>query len=126
MDCPSGFGCVDGVCEEGEDDGDNVGALCERGVCTVTCDYDDGDCRDGFECDDDRVPGGLCVPESCKDEDEDFCDRDWSCHYSPSDYYVCAYGESNYGCNHTTTSRRSPLELLAVLALPLVLGRRRR
>ncbi|MBI1944862.1 MAG: S8 family serine peptidase [Deltaproteobacteria bacterium] len=136
MDCPSGSGCVDGVCEEGEDDGANVGALCERdrdcatglcelGVCTVTCDFDDGDCKDGFDCDDDRVPGGLCVPESCKEEDEDFCERDWSCHFSPTDNYVCAYGEPNYGCNHSTPSRRSPVELVALLVVPLV-GRRRR
>lgn len=138
MDCPSGFGCVDGVCEEGEDDGDNVGSLCdrdrdcatglcERGVCTVTCDDDGGDCRDGFECDEDRVPGGLCVPESCVDEDEDFCERGWACHYSSTDNYVCAYGESNYGCSHGIAGRRAPLEigLLAVLA-PLLRRRRSR
>ena len=136
MDCASGFGCVDGVCEEGEDDGDNVGTLCdrdrdcatglcERGVCTVTCDEDDGDCRDGFDCDEDRVPGGLCVPESCFDEDEDFCERDWACHYSSTENYVCAYGESNYGCSHQASARRAPLEL-ALLAILVPLARRRR
>ncbi|OGQ14169.1 MAG: hypothetical protein A2138_27875 [Deltaproteobacteria bacterium RBG_16_71_12] len=135
MDCPSGSGCVDGACEEGEDDGDNVGTLCERdshcatglcerGVCTVTCDDDGGDCRKGFECDEDRVPGGLCVPESCKDEGEGYCESGWSCHYSSTDNYVCAYGEPNYGCSHAAWSRRAPLELAAVLALPLVLRRR--
>ena len=137
MDCPSGSGCVDGVCQQGEDDGDNVGALCdrdgdcatglcERGVCTVTCDDDGGNCRDGFSCEEDRVTGGLCVPDSCRDKDDSFCERGWSCHFSSTDNYVCAYGESNYGCSHTGPSARPAFELAALLALGPVLGRRRR
>jgi hypothetical protein len=33
--------------------------LCERGLCTSTCDFG---CPLGTECDEARVPGGLCVP----------------------------------------------------------------
>lgn len=140
MDCPNGEGCSPdpdgegGECIRGLDDGDDQGALCrrdgdcasglcDRGVCTVTCDLDDGDCLDGYECDDDAVPGGLCRPESCQDEDERFCERGWECSYSSEERYVCADEASNY--LHCASGRLGRADALAALVV-LGLVRRRR
>jgi serine protease len=145
MDCENGSGCVvddDGLgeCVEGRDGDGATGALCDsdrdcgtglcdRGVCTVTC--DDVGCPDGFRCDDSEVPGGLCRAESCLD-DESICGEGSSCSYSSAERYVCALGPSNYknflGCGSaplatttTTTTIAAPLGLLG-----LVLWRRGR
>jgi hypothetical protein len=150
LDCPNSEGCKQdltegapegqGVCVRGADDGDGIGSLCEddddcesglcdRGVCTVTCDFDDGDCEDGYECDEDAVPGGLCRAESCQNEDEDFCEEGSACTYSPAQRYVCAEGTGNYlRCTHDNNARTSgaPLSLALLGALSMLLARRRK
>ncbi len=67
-DCGEGFGCVAGLCEQGANgsvalgdtcdrDSDCDSGLCDRGVCTRPC---DAGCSDGFSCEEDAIPGGLC------------------------------------------------------------------
>jgi len=110
MDCQVGEGCVlddddlgrcesgrDGdlkngeLCERGRDCGSG---LCDRGVCTVTC--DDEDCRDGYRCaDEDDIPGGICRADSCL-EDVEICGEGFDCSYSSDSRYVCSVGASNY------------------------------
>lgn len=152
LDCPNSEGCKQdltegapegqGVCVRGADDGERSGSLCDddndcetglcdRGVCTVTCDFDDGDCIDGFECDEDAAPGGLCRAEDCREEDDDFCEEGSVCHYSSAQLYVCARGDGNYmRCTHTNVSgppRGVPFVGCAfILALAGVVIRRRR
>jgi serine protease len=137
MDCGNGERCVEddgvGSCEDGAGPGaafslcefnrDCDTGLCERGVCTVTC--DDG-CRDGYSCvdeDDSGVPGGLCVADSCLDN-ETIC-GDLNCSYSSASRYVCATDPSNYGgfCGQHPASWAP---VAAAGALLLVLRRRRR
>lgn len=137
MDCDDGSGCVEGddglgECRRGRDGDLKIGELCEtdrdcatglcdRGVCTVTC--DDVGCTDGYTCDDSEIPGGLCRPDSCVDDDS-ICGDGYNCSYSSAERYVCAFGPSNYknifGCSSAGTST-APLALLG-----LVLWRRRR
>ena len=138
LDCDSGFHCAvsDGVgsCVEGEGDvgvgglcdvnSDCSTGLCDRGVCTVTCDGDR--CRSGYSCleeEDSGVPGGLCVADSCKD-DETLCSAGFECSFSSDSRYVCAVGPSNYktGCG-TQPSSWTPVPVLGAL---LLLRRRRR
>lgn len=152
LDCPNSEGCRQdqtegapegqGVCIRGADDGDGIGSLCEddrdcesglcdRGVCTVTCDFDDGDCQDGFECDEDAAPGGLCRAKSCLNEDDDFCEQGSVCHYSSASVYVCAEGEGNYlRCTHDVNARpsgaRAPASLALVALLGALIARKRR
>jgi Subtilase family len=142
LDCPDRQGCLvssesslGGTCIVGVDGETGIGGLCEdddecstglcvKGVCTTECD-EDGDCRDGYDCDEDAIPGGLglCEPESCKDEGEDFCESDWSCQYSPDENYVCASGGSNYlSCADSRGLGMAPLAAMAAL---LVIRRRR-
>lgn len=75
FDCPAGQACVadaddTGQCQaggvgpggvfDGCDDGDDCdGGLCSEGVCTRPCDFG---CPAFTVCDDDAIPGGLCVP----------------------------------------------------------------
>lgn len=133
MDCRNGSGCVRdddgrGICVEGRDGDGAIGALCDynrdcgtglcdRGVCTVTC--DDVGCPDGSRCDDSEVPGGLCRAESCAGDDS-ICGDATNCSYSSDERYVCALGPSNYknflGCGSTTTTTTTaPCGLLAGL-----------
>jgi MYXO-CTERM domain-containing protein len=144
MDCPTGEGCaVDGsgkgACVAGADPGDAIGSLCqadkdcqtglcEKGVCTVTCDFDAGSCRLGYTCDQNAVPGGLCVPDSCHNQHTGFC-GDFNCSYSPEEHYVCAKGPSNFSCSDLAVTRSST-PAFGVLALgamaALLVSRRRR
>ena len=138
LDCRSGEHCEedDGVttCERGEG-AIGVGGLCERaddcstglcdrGVCTVTC--DDEDCRDGYSCadeDDSGVPGGLCRADSCL-ADPSICEDGFDCSYSPDERYVCSAGASNYrGLCGSQPAAWAPLPVLGLL---LLLRRRRR
>jgi subtilisin family serine protease len=138
MDCPSGKGCVLdddelGRCKTGRDGDRKNGQLCERnrdcgsglcdrGVCTVTC--DDEDCREGYTCDDrdSGVPGGLCRADSCLD-DVDICGDGFDCSYSSESRYVCAVGASNYrGVCGEKPGSMWPAPLVAVL----IWGNRRR
>ncbi len=141
MDCPVGEGCVEddngkGECVGGRDgpgkngelcefDRDCGSGLCDRGVCTVTC--DDNACRDGYSCDDDdSVPGGLCRADSCLDN-EDICGDDgFNCSYSSAERYVCAAGPSNYAGFFDCGAAPGSSGALAGLALLLVRRRRRR
>lgn len=146
-DCPNREGCVDdgngdntGYCLAGafgekgsgglcDDDDDCASGLCDRGVCTVPC--DDGDCRDGYACDAEAIPGGLCRAESCADSRGDICETDWYCTYSDARRYVCAKeGEPAFGglCACTRTFDFPPLGGLVSLAgfALLYTGRRRR
>jgi hypothetical protein len=69
FDCRSGQACVDGACVEGGGDvaagrpcdaaAECEGGLCVQGRCSRPCDFG---CPRGFVCDDDAIPGGLCVP----------------------------------------------------------------
>jgi len=70
FDCEGGEGCVEGVCVDGangdggvldacDDGGDCDGGLCVAGVCTRPCDFG---CPPTTTCDEDAIPGGLCVP----------------------------------------------------------------
>ncbi|MDP2343717.1 MAG: hypothetical protein Q8O67_22350 [Deltaproteobacteria bacterium] len=70
FDCGAGEGCVDGACVDDaagpggilaacEDGGDCDGGLCVEGVCSRPCDFG---CAPTTACDDDAIPGGLCVP----------------------------------------------------------------
>jgi len=138
MDCDDGSGCVEGddglgECRRGRDGDLKIGELCEtdrdcatglcdRGVCTVTC--DDVGCNDGYTCDDSEIPGGLCRPDSCVDDDS-ICGEGYNCSYSSAERYVCAFGPSNYknifGCGSAPAST-APLALLG----GLLLWRRRR
>jgi hypothetical protein len=96
--------------------------LCDRGVCTVTC--DDEDCREGYTCDDrdSGVPGGLCRADSCLD-DVDICGDGFDCSYSSESRYVCAVGASNYrGVCGEKPGSMWPAPLVAVL----LWGNRRR
>ncbi len=139
MDCDNGDHCEEdddglGVCEGGAGDIGVFGlcdfdrdcdtGLCERGVCTVTC--DDG-CRAGYSCDDEAVPGGLCVPDSCVD-DATICGGDLNCSYSADSRYVCASGPSNYGGCGSSPGALAPVPVAAglLLLLRLKVGRRRR
>jgi serine protease len=140
LDCDAGSHCEedDGVtfCEDGEGDvgvgglcdfdRDCSTGLCDRGVCTVTCDAsDDGDCRDGYSCDDDvDVPGGLCRADSCVD-DPAVCTDGFACSYSSDSRYVCAVGPSNYlGVCGAQPASWAPIPVAGLLAL--LLRRRRR
>jgi len=139
MDCNSGSGCVErdglGECVRGRDGDKKNGELCEsnsdcgsglcdRGVCTTTC--DDQGCRDGYRCsreDDSGVPGGLCRADSCAD-DPDICGEGFDCSFSSEDRYVCAVGPSNYrGFCGAMPMATTPVWFLALL---LAWRRRRR
>lgn len=84
FDCPGGQGCVedadpndgegdcvegalgDGKSGEGCDRGEDCeGGLCVDGLCARPCDFG---CPLGTTCDDEAIPGGLCVPS-----DEELC-----------------------------------------------------
>src|SRR5690606_10038095 len=114
-----------GLCEE---DDDCVSGLCDRGVCTVPC--DDEGCRDGYVCDEELIPGGLCRPESCLDSEGDICERGWRCTFTTTHKrYVCAVeGDDVFstGCS-TSKARTGALPLLAiVLGAVTWIARRRR
>ncbi len=137
LDCDSGDHCEenDGVtsCERGEGDigvgglcgdaEDCSTGLCDRGVCTLTC---DDDCRDGYTCseeDESGVPGGLCRADSCFD-DPSICEEAFDCSYSSTQRYVCAAGPSNYrGACGSQPAAWAPVPVVALL---LLLRRRRR
>jgi serine protease len=139
MDCDDGFGCVEGddglgECQRGKNGDLKIGelcdanrdcdtGLCDRGVCTVTC--DDVGCNDGYSCDRGEVPGGLCRADSCVDDDS-ICAEGYHCSYSSAERYVCAFGPSNYknifGCG-SGPAAAAPVVLLGGL---LVWRRRRR
>lgn len=143
-DCPNHFGCIErggsalGICVAGidgptksgglcEEDEDCSSGLCDRGVCTVPC--DDG-CRDGYVCDEELIPGGICRPESCADSEGGICGGGWHCAFSPKNRYVCAAeGEDVFaprGCaTHKTRTGALPL-LALVLGAVTWLARRRR
>ncbi len=121
FDCPPGDACEVanegdslGTCtgEEGDkrtfevcdDEDDCRTGLCVDGVCTRPC--DEGDCPDGYECDEDRAPPrvpdgdpGICVPEDCQD-DHSICDTGdgFQCVYTGD--YVCAKDGDVVGCAH--------------------------
>jgi serine protease len=138
MDCASGTGCIrqpdgTGKCLNGADDGVEIGELCEddidcetglcdRGVCTVTCDFDGGNCRDGYVCDEIIIPGGLCRPEPCDEEGEDFCGAGASCQLSPQGDQVCANGAGSLCAG---TSPRD-VTVYALFAVAFAVRRRRR
>ena len=138
FDCPAGQSCDGGDCVVGgegpnatftqcADNGDCSGGLCVNGVCTRPCDVADG-CPAGYSCDNAAVDGGLCVPDSCNDN-EAICDDDFTCVYSPAQRYVCAKGTPSGICNCTavgddTTS--SPALGVATAGLVVGLLRRRR
>ncbi|MDP2341808.1 MAG: S8 family serine peptidase [Deltaproteobacteria bacterium] len=139
LDCDSGDHCEedDGVttCERGEGDvglgglcevaDDCSTGLCDRGVCTVTCDGES--CRDGYSCSDEDesdVPGGLCRADSCLD-DPSICEDGFDCSYSSDERYVCAAGPSNYrGFCGSQPAAWAPVSALALVFL--LLRRRRR
>ena len=136
-DCQSGFECSGGQClpvvSEGAfvgelctDDSDCRGGLCDRGVCTKPCDYS---CEDGYVCDQEAIPGGLCKAESCAASEGKICQDDWWCTYTEAQRYVCARdGDDLYGsffCSHSrVTSSAAPLSL-GFLLLCLALVRRK-
>lgn len=149
FDCVPGIACelanpddLIGTCtgEEGdtktfhqcEDDEDCSSGLCESGVCTRPC--DEGDCPDGYECDDDlapaREPGGdpgLCIPESCAD-DPGICDDSsgFRCVYTDAKRYACSKdGDAVGGCNCGTGNASGADAFAAAVAL-LGLGLLRR
>jgi MYXO-CTERM domain-containing protein len=136
FDCPVGDRCDDGACVPGEgevalygfceSDSDCADGLCANGVCTNPCDIDGG-CPGGYRCEDDAIPGGLCVPDSCRD-DESICDEGFSCEYSPAQRYVCARGVGGGICNCSSTSdgAASPWSGVAVVVVVGGLLRRRR
>ncbi len=138
MDCPVGEGCVEGdddkgECVRGRDGPGKNGELCEfnrdcgsglcdRGVCTVTC--DGSRCSDGYSCDEDDedIPGGLCRADSCVDDTAICGDDGFNCSYSSAERYVCAAGPSNYlGFCGAAPGAAAPVAGLMVL-----LWRRRR
>lgn len=153
FDCPPGVACevaddgdAIGTCtgEEGDnrtfevcDDGDDCRTgLCEDGVCTRPC--DEGDCPDGYECDEDKAPprevggdAGLCVPESCQD-DHGICDTGdgFRCVYTGN--YVCAKDGDPVGCAHAggaaagNGSAGAAAGLMALAGLAVLSRRRRR
>jgi MYXO-CTERM domain-containing protein len=95
-----------------------------NGVCTRPCDYD---CPGGYECAEDEIPGGLCRPLSCAD-DESICDEDWNCVYSPAERNVCAR-EPKPACSCVVggdADAGDPMKALALVGLLGVLSRRRR
>ncbi len=137
LDCDIGRHCDEddgvGSCKDGEgatalgalcaDNDDCSTGLCNRGVCTRTC---EDLCFAGYSCsdeDDSGVPGGLCVADSCL-EDTGICANGFSCSYSSEQRYVCATGPSNYdnGCG-AQPAAWAPIPAAAAL---LALLRRRR
>jgi MYXO-CTERM domain-containing protein len=136
FDCPVGQRCEDGECVPGEGEvalyglcernSDCADGLCENGACTNPCDIDGG-CPGGYRCEEDAIPGGLCVPESCR-ENEGICDEGFTCAYSPAQRYVCARGVAGGICNCTTTgdAGAAPWSGLALVGIVGGLLRRRR
>jgi serine protease len=141
-DCDNGFGCreVEGMptCVAGAEGSGGSGALCygdtecksglcDNGVCTVPC---DGGCRDGYRCDTELIPGGLCRAESCFESEGQSCEMGWHCAYSPADRYVCATsGEDAFAprCACAQPSDALPLyAALPLIGLALLVRRRRR
>jgi serine protease len=134
LDCDAGDHCEedDGVtsCERGEGDvgvgglcdldDDCSTGLCDRGVCTVTCDGEA--CRDGYSCsdeDDSGVPGGLCRADSCL-EDPSICEDAFDCSYSSDSRYVCAAGPSNYrGFCGSQPGAWAPIPAIALVILAM-------
>lgn len=145
-DCPNGQGCVDdgdgdgiGGCQQGaegetgtgglcEDASECTGGICHNGVCTRPCDIGEG-CVEGYECDAEAIPGGLCKAKSCKD-DPGACGDGYSCQYSSAQRYVCAVGGKTGPCACTASPGDSesggPMGLAALAVLGLALLRRRR
>jgi MYXO-CTERM domain-containing protein len=143
-DCSNGFGCID---VEGEPrcvagvegpggsgalclaDSECASALCDNGVCTRPC--DDG-CRDGYRCETELIPGGLCRADSCFESEGSICETDWRCTYSPKERYVCATeGEDAFApglkCECVQQGDDAPLfAALPVIGLALLVRRRRR
>ena len=137
FDCPQGRSCDDGECVRGgegpvgtfgecEGDSDCSGDLCINGVCTRPCDIGDG-CPALYFCEQGTVPGGLCIPESCRDK-EDSCAEDFACVYSSASRYVCAKGVAANACGCDATGTSTPSAPLAGMLLvgSLDLLRRRR
>jgi hypothetical protein len=149
FDCPPGDACEVkdgediGTCtgEEGdkrtfevcEDGSDCRTGLCEDGVCTRPC--DEGDCPDGYECDEDAAPArdiggdpGLCLPESCQN-DHSICEEGdgFRCVYTGN--YVCAKDGDPVGCAHAggraAGNGNALAGVIALVGLAL-LGKKRR
>lgn len=135
-DCANGSGCVVGNdniarCVAGADGEQGSGALCEedaecasglcdRGVCTVPC--DDG-CRDGYSCDQDAIPGGLCRPDSCREDGDALCQSDWFCVYSSKQRYVCAAeGTPAFGSTCAGIDERDAPVAFGILGLLSAVG----
>lgn len=144
-DCPNGEGCVDdgdgddiGACEWGmdgdkgsgglcDDGSDCASGLCDRGVCTVPC---EAGCRDGYECDEEAIPGGLCRPESCRESEGGICQDGWICTYTDERRYVCAAeGKPAFGgglfCACAASRHGVPAALALLVVAGLFFGRRR-
>ncbi len=138
FDCAQGRSCDDGDCVLGEGPtgtfalcasaSECSGGICDLGVCSRPCDFADG-CPAGYSCDEDvGVTGGLCVAESCRDNDA-ICAEGFACAYSSAQRYVCAKGVTPplCACSTTSESRSLPLPgLAAVLGLLGLALRRRR
>ncbi len=137
FDCPSGKSCDDGDCVQGEGpkknfelcggDGECAGGLCVNGVCSRPCDVVDDACPGSYRCDDEAIPGGLCIPDSCF-ENEALCEApEFSCAYSSAQRYVCAKGVAAPLCGCTQSqSEDAPIAGLAAAGLLGLLLRRRR
>ena len=106
---------------------DCAGGLCRNGVCTRPCDVVDEGCPSGYACDDAAIPGGLCIPTSCL-QNEGICVDDFSCAFSSAQRYVCARGVAAGLCNcsQVATDSNSPptVGLVATLLLGMMLRRR--
>jgi MYXO-CTERM domain-containing protein len=135
-DCPQGQSCTEtGACVPGEGptgtfglceaDTDCSGGLCVNGVCTRPCNVASG-CPDGYTCDAEAIPGGLCRADSCRD-DENLCAAQdgFTCAYTSASRYACAKGVTG-GCSCSSSSTNEGTAPLGLALLGWFVGRRRR
>jgi hypothetical protein len=133
-DCPNHYGCVasasgsTGTCVFGAEGAAKSGGLCgadeecssglcDRGVCTVPC--DDG-CRDGYACDEEIIPGGLCRPESCLESEGGICGGGWHCTFTTTHQrYVCAIEGDDVFAPSGCSSQRARTGALPLFTLVL-------
>ena len=137
FDCPAGSSCDDGECVDGEgprknfelcaNDDECAGGLCVNGVCSRPCDVVDEGCPAAYSCDEGAIPGGLCVPESCLNNEALCAAPEFTCAYSSAQRNVCAKGVAGGLCGCSTAGDDStPVAGFAGLAvLGILVGRRR-